>query len=48
MRDLSEVLRFVNHQTDFMSAFVPLQPRYVKQKYDVEHLRVLQSNPQKR
>jgi TnpA family transposase len=45
MRDLSEVLRFVNHQTDFMSAFVPLQPRYVKQKYDVNHLiAVLMSN----
>ncbi|MES2608310.1 MAG: Tn3 family transposase [Pseudomonadota bacterium] len=45
MRDLSEVLRFVDHQTNFMSAFSPLQPRYVKQKYDVDHLiAVLMSN----
>lgn len=38
MRDLSEVLHFVNYQTDFMSAFIPLQPRYIKQKYDADHL----------
>lgn len=45
MRDLSEVLRFVNHKTNFMSAFIPLQPRYVKQKYDANHIvAVLMSN----
>lgn len=38
MRDLSEVLRFVNYQTDFMSAFSPLQLRYLKQKYHTNHL----------
>lgn len=38
MRDVSDVLRFVNRQTDFMTAFVPLQPRYIKKKYDADHL----------
>ncbi len=38
MRDLNEVLRFVNDKTNFMSAFTPLQPRYLKQEFDVEHL----------
>lgn len=45
MRDLSEVLRFVNHKTNFMSAFIPSQTRYVKQKYDSNHIvAVLMSN----
>jgi TnpA family transposase len=38
MRDLSDVLRFVNNKINFMSAFSPLQPRYLKQEFDVEHL----------
>lgn len=38
MHDISEVLHFVHRKTNFMSAFVPLQPRYVKHKQDYDHL----------
>ena len=36
--DLSDVLRFVNDQCHFLSAFTPLQPRYNKQKADFNNL----------
>jgi Transposase and inactivated derivatives, TnpA family len=36
--EISDVLRFVNSQTGFLSAFTPLQPLYNKQKLDEEHL----------
>lgn len=35
---ISDVLRFVNEQCDFLSAFTPLQPRYSKQNFDDDHL----------
>lgn len=36
--DISNVLRFVNDRTKFLSDFTPLQPRYNKQKLDDDHL----------
>lgn len=36
--DLSDVLRFVNDKSSFLSAFTPLQPLYNKQKADVNNL----------
>lgn len=35
---ISDVLRFINEQCSFFSAFTPLQPRYSKQKLDDDHL----------
>ncbi|MBW8310018.1 MAG: DUF4158 domain-containing protein [Candidatus Paracaedibacteraceae bacterium] len=36
--EISDVLRFVNSKTGFLSAFTTLQPLYNKQKPDEEHL----------
>jgi TnpA family transposase len=38
LSDISDVLRFINEQCGFLSAFTPLQPRYNKQKLDDDHL----------
>ena len=36
--NISDLLRFVNEQTGFLSAFTPLQPRYQKQDLDEDNL----------
>jgi TnpA family transposase len=36
--DIGDVFRFVHEQTEFLSAFTPLQPRYAKQVADAESL----------
>ena len=38
IRDIVDVLRFVNKECDFLSDITPLQPRYKKQKADDDHL----------
>ena len=36
--DIADVLRFVNEKTGFLSAFAPLQPRYLKQEFDEDNI----------
>ncbi|MGF1804291.1 Tn3 family transposase, partial [Aliivibrio sifiae] len=36
--DIADVLRFVNDECQFLSAFIPLQPRYAKKEPDINSL----------
>jgi hypothetical protein len=38
IREIVDVLRFVNKETGFLSSLTPLKPRYNKQKIDEDHL----------
>ena len=38
LSNISDVMRFVNEKTGFLSAFIPLQPRYQKQEFDDDNL----------
>lgn len=36
--DIADILRFVHEKTGFLSAFTPLQPRYIKKELDIGNL----------